>query len=380
MITNNKIPAALLSFGFAFGIPTFANAGITLASDSGWTASLSGSLPIFLVVSDTEDGEKASRIMSGFNPANLTFGVSAPESNGLTVSAHVQIDTHLQGSGVQNSGLFESRVAEIQIDGSFGTVNIGKGFGIFNSSAIGDLGSGKGVGLMGAGADTGNATAGRIGTGYVYANFNPRIMYSSNDMGGLSFKAGLFNPEEPADAAGTVETSLPRLEGQVNYALTKDGTGLKLWAGLMHQPVELVVENVDYDIQAFDIGFHLDVANLGLTAAYTDTQGIGADGLYGFGGISDADVDGSQWYIEGDIVLGATTLGLSYGEGDQDSHTSPFVVPDVKNELTMIFVHHKATKNLTLMGELQTYESKTGSTTTTRWFCEPRSAAKTGCA
>ena len=367
MNTNKKHFASYLGFSIALALPSISNANVALTPESSdWKASLSGSLPIFMVISDFDKGaeEKATRIMSGFNPVNLTFHVSAPEFNGITVSSHVQIDTHLQGSQTQNSGTFESRVAEVKISGDFGTLNVGKGFGIFNSSAIGDLGSGMGVGLLGGGADTGNATGGRIGTGYVYANFNPRIMYSSNDINGLTYKVGLFNPEEPTNAAGAVETALPRVEGQVNVAFTSKNTDIKLWTGFMWQEVELIVEDVDYDMRGIDIGAHLDIDLFGLTAAYTDTSGIGADGLYGFDAISDADVDGSQWYIEADIVVGKSTYGISYGEGDQDSHTSPFVVPEIKNELVMLFLRHKVTPNLTVMGELQKYESTTKTATT----------------
>ena len=366
MNTQKQLPASFLLSVIVLTTPSISNADITFTSDSNWNASVSGSLPVFMVISDFDKGEeeKATRIMSGFNPVNLTFHIFAPEFNGISVSSHVQIDTHLQGSQTQNSGTFESRVAEIKISGDFGTLNAGKGFGIFNSSTIGDLGSGMGVGLLGGGADTGNATGGRIGTGYVYANFNPRIMYSSNDINGLTFKVGLFNPEEPTNAAGTVETALPRVEGQVNIAFTSKSADIKLWSGFMWQEVELIVEEVNYDMRGIDIGFHLDVGRFGLTAAYTDTLGIGADGLYGFDAISDADVDGSQWYVEGDIVVGKSTFGVSYGEGDQDSHTSPFAVPDIKNELAMFFLRHKVTPNLTVMGELQKYESTTKTLTT----------------
>ncbi|MEJ2416227.1 MAG: porin [Exilibacterium sp.] len=287
-----------------------ANASVNLMStDEGWEANLSGAVPVFLVVSDFESGEDSSRIQSGFNPASLTIGVKAPSSDGLRVSGQVQIDTHLQGAQTQNSGLFESRIYEIQVDGDFGSVNIGKGFGIFNSTAIGDLGSGMGVGLLGNGADTGNATAGRIGTGYVYANFNPRITYTTPDMGGLKMKVGLFNPEEPTDAAGGVETSAPRIEAQLDYATEFDGGGFKFWTGFMYQKVELVVEDLDYDIQGADIGAHIDLGGFGLTLAY------------------------------------------------QDAHTQPFPVAAVTNELGMLFLRHKMTPSLTFMAEYQDYQS-----------------------
>jgi len=337
---------------------------VTLYSDeNGWDANISGSIPVFLVLSDTKDGEQASRIMSGFNPASLTFGVTMPEENGLVVSTKFQINNHLQGSQVQNSGLFESRIAEIQIDGDFGTLNIGKGFGIFNSSAIGDIGSSKGVGWMGGGADQANTTGGHIGTGYVYANFNPRIMYSHSVGDNFNYKFGLFNPEEPTDAAGSVETKVPRVEGQINYVINS----FELWTGFMWQPVELIVEDVDYNLQGVDVGGRYKQGGVQVTASYTITEGIGADGLYGFGGINDAEVEGSQWYVEGAFSHNKTTYGVSYGVGSQDAHTEPFAVAKIENMLTMLFVHHKVTSHLTFMLELQDYASETASVATNEY-------------
>lgn len=329
----------------------------------GLDANISGSIPVFFVYSDTEKGEQASRIMSGFNPASLTLGITLPEENGLVISSKFQINNHLQGSQVQNSGLFESRIAEIQIDSDSGTLNIGKGFGIFNSSAIGDIGSSKGVGWMGSGADHANTTGGHIGTGYVYANFNPRIMYSHSVGESFNYKFGFFNPEEPTDAAGGVETPLPRIEGQLNYVMKS----FEVWTGFMWQPVKLIVEDVDYTLQGIDIGGRYKQGGVQVIASYTVTEGIGADGLYGFGGINDAEVEGSQWYVEGAFSQNKTTYGASYGIGSQDAHNEPFAVPKIENTLLMLFVHHKATSHLTLMLELQDYTSETSSVATNEY-------------
>lgn len=328
----------------------------TLADN--WSHEVHGSFPVFFTYSDTDNGEASSQIMSGFNPANMTITSTAPTQDGLDISATLQVTSHLQGSKEQNSGLFESRVAEITIKGDFGQLNIGKGFGIFNSNAIGDVGSAKGVGHMPNAADQGNATNGHIGTGYVYANFNPRIMYSSKLSEGSSYKVGIFNPEEPGDDA-TAETALPRLEGQLTMSVSEHS----VWAGFMFQSVESSVE--DYDIQAFDIGGQLNLGVMGVRAAYTVTQGIGADGLYGYGGIGDAGVDGSQAYVEGTYKMGAMTYGVSYGLGTQDSGTNASgSVAEVENTLAMLFAHKKISDNLHLMLEVQSYSSETDSVVT----------------
>ena len=75
------------------GLAQMTHAAVVLGTVQGYEASVSGSIPVFLVLSDHDafaanSGEKAARIQSGFNPANVTFHVKAPTTDGLTVSAH----------------------------------------------------------------------------------------------------------------------------------------------------------------------------------------------------------------------------------------------------------------------------------------------------
>jgi hypothetical protein len=354
----SKLASAII---LAIAVPHVANAGIVLKTDSGWETSINGSIPVFAISSDHDDSETAFRVASGFNPANLNFNVAAPTINGLTVSGHFQIDTHLNGpKGVQNGGLFESRVAKIQIAGDFGSVTVGKDFGVFNTSAIGDKASQGGVGWLGGGADTGNATGGRIGTGYVYANFNPQVKFASNNYNGFAFKVAVINPEEPQDAE--IETDSPRFEAQINYSSEFDSGSISLWTGFLQQNVSVMgATSFDYDLQGVDVGTKVNLGGFSLALSYTDTTGIGADGLYG-GTINDADVDATQWYLEAYYTLDNTTLGYSYGEGQQDGRVADVnrgldAAADVDNELSMLFVHHQLTPQLRLVGELQDYKS-----------------------
>ena len=149
--TSNVAKITKLSSAIVLAMATMAttaNATVVIESDSGWETSINGSIPVFVISSDHDDSESAFRIGSGFNPANINFNVAAPTTaNGLTVSGHFQVDTHLNApNGVQNGGAFESRVAKIQVAGDFGTLIAGKDFGVFNSSAIGDKASQGGVG------------------------------------------------------------------------------------------------------------------------------------------------------------------------------------------------------------------------------------------
>jgi hypothetical protein len=366
------------SMGFALAFGSFSAAAEPLfESDSGWKLGVNGHIPVFALISDNDNLEEdAFRITTGFNPATVQLNVHAPTQNGLEVSGHIQLNSHLSGAdGVQNSGFgrvdfgrqsgVESRVAEIAVNGDFGTLNIGKGFGIYGTPAIGDAGSSMGIGLFNP--NQGDATAGRIGNGYFYANFNPRVMYTSPSMSGVQFKIGLFQPEKPKDgdvnsniidSVGNplsitsnnpindkVGTESPRVEANVVWS----GDILTLWIGGFTQSVQVEDPAVDdFTMTGIDFGGAVALGAFNLRANYGLTKGTGnyVFGGHGVqGGAEEEDAD--QWYVEGTFdVNSRATVGLSYGEGSDD-------LTDVDNNLTMIFARYKATDALTILAEVQ---------------------------
>ncbi len=340
-------------------------------NNSGWETQLTGAFPVFMVGSNHQDystgnsDQFSTRIMSGFNPANLTFTVTAPTQKGITVSGIVQINTHLQGPGIQNDGLFESRIAQIKIAGDFGTIHAGKGFGIFNSTSIGDNGSGLGVGRFG-GPDAADATLGRIGTGYTYANFNPRVTYTTPEINGFTIKAGFINPEKPngsGNRSADLETSTPRIEAQIHYNRAFDFGDMQFWSSGLYQNVDVVGQDFSYAFSGWELGSKLQTDALTLLGSYSRTNSIGADGLIGLNisggtGLDQADVAASQWYLEATYDLENILIGGSYGEGHQDSETTPVgSSPAIKNQLAMIFARMPVTDNLMVMMELQDFSS-----------------------
>ena len=216
------------------GLSSYALAELSIETSEGWKFGVNGHVPVFAIFNDADASEEdAFRITTGFNPATAQFNIYAPTQNGLDVSAHFQLNSHLAGAdGVQNSGYglegkgrvsgVESRVAEVVVAGDFGTVNIGKGYGIFGTPAIGDHSSGMGVGFHDP--NSGASASGRIGNGYFYANFNPRVIYTSNDMNGLQYKIGAFQPEKPG-ADIRAETEMPRIEANIVWT----GDDYSLW-------------------------------------------------------------------------------------------------------------------------------------------------------
>jgi len=352
-------------------LPLQSTAQDVALNTNSWQAQITGDFPVFLVGSNHDNyssgnsDQFSTRVMSGFNPANLTFTITAPTQKSITVSGIVQINTHLQGPGIQNDGLFESRIAQIKISGDFGTIHAGKGFGIFNSTSIGDNGSALGVGRFG-GPDAADATLGRIGTGYTYANFNPRVTYTTPEISGFTIKAGVINPEKPSGSgnrSADLETATPRIEAQIHYNRAFDFADIQFWSSGLYQNVDVINQDFSYAFSGWELGSKLQTGALTLLGSYSLTNSIGADGLIGLNisggtGLDQANVNASQWYLEATYDFKDILIGGSYGEGDQDTKTTPVgSSPAINNQLAMVFAHMPVTDNLMIMMELQDFSS-----------------------
>lgn len=355
--SRSALAAGVAMVAAAYAVP--ATAEVAFESDSGWKAGFNGHIPVFAVLGNYDDprNEDSFNITTGFNPATLQTNIYAPSQNGIEVSGHFQMNADF-APGDANAN-FRSRVSEIAVAGDFGTVNIGKGFGIFGVPAIGDNGSALGVGLIDS-PDKVAATAGRIGNGYFYANFTPRVMYTSNDMAGLQFKVGLFSPSKvgvPDDASQVLEDkiedaeySTPRIEGNVVYTTEM----FSLWTSAFTQDVSSRTGAFDeYTMSGIDAGGSVSVADLSLRGNYSMTSGTGNSVFAAR--LDEQEEDASQWYVEATYNINRTTLGASYGEGEDD------ISPDsADTDLTMIFARYAATDALTLMAEYTTLGTEGG--------------------
>ena len=360
MIENNNVSVSSNNRSFrkaplaaslllAAGVCSPALAEVSFESDNGWKAGFNGHIPIFAVFGnyDQPTDEDSFTITTGFNPATLQTNIYAPTQNGLEVSGHFQMNANI-APGDANAD-FRSRVSEIAVAGDFGKVNIGKGFGIYGVPAIGDNGSALGVGLIG-GPDQVAATAGRIGNGYFYANFTPRVMYTSNSLGGLQFKVGLFSPSK-VDGVADAEYTMPRIEANVVYS----GNNFSIWSSGFTQDVDSKTGTFDdYTMSGIDFGGSVSFGGLSVRGNYGMTQGTG-NGVFA-ARLDPNEEDASQWYVETTYQINRTTLGVSYGEGEDD-----FIAGDGDDtDLTMLFARYAATDHLTLMAEYTTLGTGNG--------------------
>lgn len=311
--------------------------------------------------------------MSGFNPSKFNAHFTAPSVGGLKVSGNFQFAANVSGGSHQgasagapnndSNGFFgmDVRVLDISLSGDWGSVSMGRSWGIFSGSAIvHDEASGSGVGhLCGTAGNTFGGTCGRIGAGYTWTAFASRLEYDTPDMGGFSVRLGLFDPANSTNA----QTKSPRFETEASFAGKFDGGAYKLWAGGLSQSLAAAAPGgKGATLSGADVGLHVDLGGLALTAAHARTKGFGAGG-FKFGGIDLATGEvtrDTQSYVDASFKLNNTRIGLSAGTGKQDATATAFAA--VKNKLNMLYVHHDLTPQARLSFEYDDWKSDNRST------------------
>ena len=183
-----------------------------------------------------ESGQDISSISVGLLPNVWGFTVKAPTKNGLDVSGRLGLYTHMNATG--NSGdnnAINIRETSLTVSGSFGSVLMGRSLGIHNANAIlNDMT------LFGVGVNAGNiagTTLGRIGAGYVYADWYPQITWTTPGLGPIGAKIGIMQatPLQSSTGADATNTKYPRVEAQLDYSFEVGGLGGYVWVDGQYQ-------------------------------------------------------------------------------------------------------------------------------------------------
>lgn len=356
-----------------------ANAGIVIPAGD-WTLDIGGVVNAYYTHTTTsgdavglggatERGdESVANITTGLLPNYLSVSGKTRQNDldvGFTISINPGAST--RNAGIQTSNLNqENRQAFLTFgDASWGSIKLGKDLGIYASDAILNdmtlLGVGSGAGLL-AGNTT---TLGRIGTGFMYADWKSQIAYSSPNFNGFSFTVGLtqgWNALSAFGGAGSLGRagSQTAYEGKASYEWTGDVAG-KVWASAITQKVEFDTPGLGSDrATAWDIGTTVNVAGFGLTAYYGQGDGIGqtvqlAGGFDALGNDRESD----QWYVQGTYTLPGvgTKLGVSYGKSTLDGN-SVDAFNEVEDSMWTVGAYHPLTKHLNLVAEYSQVKSE----------------------
>ena len=411
---SKKLNLAVASAVLAMGA-TAANAGIIIPAGD-WTIDINGNVNAYYIHNSSSDnnvikgglsnpegpnGSNSSAINTGLLPSWL--GVSGKtRQNDLDIGFTISFQPGASTTGaLQGGGNNENRQAFLTFgDKSWGSIKVGKDLGIFGSDAILNdmtlLGVGS-QGLVGTGGGT-TTTLGRIGTGYIYADWKGQIAYTSPNWNGFDFTVGIENPwnttnTDGADNIRVLNTSVndggvsanssgnqkaPAFTGKAAYAWDGEFAG-KVWGEVWTQKVN-GIQNGTYNVNTGAFGTESETANVfglggkvgfgaaDLVAYYYDGKGVGTTGFLmdgiaqrANGSVSRRDSKGG--YIQGTYKLGATKLGLSWGESKLDTASGEGATRNAngtatsvgqlveKNEMWTAGVYHALTKSLNLVGE-----------------------------
>jgi len=334
---------------------------------------------------------------NGLLPNFLSVG-GTTRQNDLDVSFTISIQpgsSHKSALGVGSANAAEginNRQAFITFgDKSWGSIKVGKDLGIFASDAILSDMTLLGVGAGATG--TGNTSLGRIGYGYIYADWKPQIAYTTPNMSGFQATVGIAQAFDTTSAifnsgattttgqlsnAGAANAS-PAYEGKASYSFAANDVNGKIWVGGIAQKVGSFgagFNNNDSVAYAGEVGANVSAAGFGLTGYYYNGSGIGTTGqqlnsygrsnaaaVAGVRQVSARDSDGG--YVQATYVLPTKTkVGVSWGISNLDlangelgtlttagDVTSNIGLLEKENEMWTAGIYHPLTKHLNLVAE-----------------------------
>jgi len=364
---NKKLSMAVAGAVMAFGASA-ANAGITIPAGD-WTIDIGGNVNAYYTHTTGDVANTKNVVQTGLLPSALGIG-GKTRQNDLDIAFQFTFFTGgdsgpagssaiggFNGGAAASNGAAGANTLNIRQafltfgDKSWGTIKAGRDLGIFGSDAILSDMTLLGVGV-GAGGG-GSSTLGRIGSGYVYADWVGQISYWSPNWNGFSFGVGVREPWTNS-LAGTGDDSRNNMgfEGKATYEWAGDVSG-KVWTSFITQKHDAGIATTSYTSTGYDIGGKLAVSSFGLVGYYYDGRGLDLQtggqlgGLAFLGGTKSDDKGG---YVQGTFTIPGvgTKLGASYGLSKSDPKGA---VGEIKNKSWIVGAYHPLTKSLNLVAE-----------------------------
>jgi predicted porin len=339
--------------------------------------------PVFagLACGSAGDSYDDNNIRTGLLPSWFGFHAERTEDNtkyGITIGFQPGIDGGNQG-GIAGGpidgalGLNSENLRQVFLEwsGGWGGFKLGRDLGLFGSDAILSdmtlLGVGTVSDLTRGG---GNTSLGRIGVGYLYADWKGQVQYSSPKMGGFSFNLALTDPWGLAALSPTSmnsgdfsqEGSTYGIEGKASFAWGEgEGFNGKIWVSAINQSLKTTDPTLsDEDATAFDAGVKVGLGGLEVVAYAYDGEGIGNAGFLVDAVDSGGNArDSTGGYVQATFKFPGigTKIGASYGESSLDLAAGDEALGALgaflldKNESIVVGIYHPLTSALNLVLE-----------------------------
>ena len=385
--------------GAVMAFASTANAGITIPAGD-WTVDLGGNVNAYYTraTSDkTINGVKTSAadqntIGTGLLPAAMGIGAKTRQ-NDLDIAVQFSFFTGTSSGNAAAAGNNSLNIRQAFLtfgDASWGTIKAGRDLGIFGSDAILSDMTLLGVGV-GAPAG-GSSTLGRIGSGYIYADWKGQISYASPNWNGFSFAGGVMEGfNNGRDNMG--------FEGKAAYDFAANDVTGRVWVSGLTQKTEVAavayagpvaavagvsaatngtsaVAAKNYTSKGFDIGAKVAYQGAGLVGYFYSGDGLDSQtpsttgpatittsGLFNAAGQKTKDSGG---YVQATFVVPGigTKLGASWGVSNSKAANGTDF--DLENESWIVGAYHPLTKSLNLVAEYTNQEIKNSRASTTQ--------------
>ena len=346
---------ALVAFSSA------ANAGITIPAGD-WTVDLGGNVNAFYSHTKTDGATAQNTIGTGLLPAAIGIGAKSRQ-NDLDIAVQFSFFTGASAGGAGTATSLESNTLNIRQafltvgDASWGTIKAGRDLGVYGSDAI--LSDMTLLGVGGNLAPGGSSTLGRIGQGYIYADWYGQFAYTTPSWNGFQATGAVI---EPVNSKGQGSNDMMyQAKATYDFAVS-DVTG-RVWVSGTTQ------KNAGYTSEGWDLGAKAAYQGATLVGYYYDGTGLssvnrqtsgtgtptsafGRDVLMGAtnGSLSDAGVksDDSGGYVQATFAIPTvgTKLGASWGESN-----STYAGKKASVETWIVGAYHPLTKSLNLVAE-----------------------------
>jgi len=359
---NKKLGLAVA--GALLAAASSANAGITIPAGD-WTVDIGGNVNAYYTNTRYSGGMKsanagsptsqtANEVSTGLLPSALGIGAKTRQ-NDLDIAFQFTFFTGINqsgaGTGAFNSGngLNSLNIRQAYMtfgDASWGTIKMGRDLGLFGSDAILSDMTLLGVGIGAGGA--GNSTLGRIGSGYLYADWTGQIQYTSPNWNGFQFGAAI------KESQGNSSNHEVGFDGKVSYSFAANDVTGKVWVGGVHQKLRTAATtgstnwsealgyyatpSSDSYLNALDSIAAATTAGTAATSLTAEAWEIGGKVAYQGAELVGYYYDGKN--MSGGTVSGATTLSGLFLAGQSVDHDNSggyvqgtFVLPGVGTKL-----------------------------------------------
>lgn len=287
-------------------------------------------------VSTGSSGFDSSGVRNGLLPAGLILKLSTKQQGwdidavlgmypGMNNAKNGAMNANTGGSpvGLGTPGIDFRQIYVTFGNSHVGTFKVGRDLALFGGDAILNDATLLSVGATGSNSAPGNTSLGRIGVGYVYADWIPQITYTTPKIAGVQGSVGIFQPLDEfqfagADAKGnpysasSTQHSSPMIQGKVTYEATFGEVKAKIWASFLiqHQQnlqgVGITTDTGHHAamVEAGDIGAKVSYKGFEGVAYYYRGSGLGTTGLF-FDGVA---ANGSKRDSEGYYVQAAYNI------------------------------------------------------------------------